>query len=267
MEVPRPSSAAQPAQDELKSLRDVLEKIANQLSVQLPSGPGRYNGLVEHIALLSAELTSLKEENERLESENALLRTNVPDEDESEGEDGTAKQGDFEIKAEINRLNQGLTTVEVAGRTMARTFRHNKALKHLNLIDQQISDDVAEALAEGLRSKRNTLKVLNLGGNRIGDVGAKALGNALRTNTSLTYLELTRNNISTEGAKAIAQALHSNKSLNELGLGGNAIGDAGAAAFIEALNANETLKTFHRWGLGLTAPVEQALSKAMRGRA
>ena len=46
--------------------------------------------------------------------------------------------------------------------------------------------------------------------------GAKALADALKTNTSLTDLYLGQNEIESEGATALADALKTNRSLKDL---------------------------------------------------
>ena len=57
----------------------------------------------------------------------------------------------------------------------------------------------------------------------------KAIGEALKVNTSLSEIYLYGNNIGDEGAKAIGEALKVNTSLNEIGIGNNigSIGDEG----------------------------------------
>jgi NLR family CARD domain-containing protein 3 len=49
--------------------------------------------------------------------------------------------------------------------------------------------------------------------NEIGDVGAKALAEALKTNATLLILDLLRNNIEDEGAKAFGEGLKTNNTL------------------------------------------------------
>ena len=50
--------------------------------------------------------------------------------------------------------------------------------------------------------------------------GAKAIGEALKVNTSLTEIYLTDNNIGDEGGKAIGEALKVNTSLTKINLYG-----------------------------------------------
>ena len=57
---------------------------------------------------------------------------------------------------------------------------------------------------------------MSLYDNNIGDEGGKAIGEALKVNTSLTKIYLSDNNIGDEGAKAIGEALKVNTSLTEI---------------------------------------------------
>jgi len=57
---------------------------------------------------------------------------------------------------------------------------------------------------------------LALGGNSIGDEGAKAIAEALKVNAVVTTLALGNNNIGNDGAKAIAEALKVNVVLTKL---------------------------------------------------
>ena len=74
----------------------------------------------------------------------------------------------------------------------------------------------------------NDTSVTNLVlGIQIGDAGAIALAEALKTNTSLKTLSLAMmNQIGVQGARALADALKANTSLTELYLLNNEIGDA-----------------------------------------
>ena len=57
--------------------------------------------------------------------------------------------------------------------------------------------------------------------NKIGDEGGKAIGEALKVNTSLTQISLEGNKIGDEGGKAIGEALKVNTSLTEIHLSEN----------------------------------------------
>lgn len=63
----------------------------------------------------------------------------------------------------------------------------------------------------------NTLELLDLTGNKIGNIGVKAICEALLDNTSLKVLNIKDNQITDEGAKAIAHLLSINKGLLHVG--------------------------------------------------
>ncbi|KAG9060730.1 hypothetical protein KI688_008941 [Linnemannia hyalina] len=75
-------------------------------------------------------------------------------------------------------------------------------------------------------------------------IKAKELGQlseTLKTNSSLTTLNLERNSIGDNGAQALSEALKTNSTLTTLNLLRNSIGDNGAQALSEALKTNSTL--------------------------
>ncbi|KAG0025896.1 hypothetical protein BGZ82_009786 [Podila clonocystis] len=83
------------------------------------------------------------------------------------------------------------------------------------------------ALSEALKTN-TTLTNLDLWGNSIGDNGAQSLAEALKNNSTLTTLDLWRNSIGDNGALALAELLERNSSLTTLSLGYNSIGPKGA---------------------------------------
>ncbi|KAF9551518.1 hypothetical protein EC957_008187 [Mortierella hygrophila] len=99
-------------------------------------------------------------------------------------------------------------------------------------------------LAEVLKTN-STLTTLNLKYNSIGSDGAKAMAEVLKTNSTLTTLDLSNNSIGDDGAKAMAEALKTNSTLTTLDLFNNSIGDDGAKAMAEALKTNSTLTTLN----------------------
>ena len=98
----------------------------------------------------------------------------------------------------------------------------------------------AIAIAQALHHN-STLKLLKLSNNSINDAGAVALAWALHHNSTLEWLKLSNNSINNAGAVALAQALHHNSTLEWLKLSNNSINDAGAVALGQALHHNRTL--------------------------
>ncbi|KJE95101.1 TKL/IRAK protein kinase [Capsaspora owczarzaki ATCC 30864] len=103
-----------------------------------------------------------------------------------------------------------------------------------SLQSNRIGDIGACAIAEGLRTSPGLTK-LWMHANQVGDAGARAIGSALRDKANLSVLHLGNNKISDIGAGAIAEGLQASTALNELGMHTNRIGDAGAQAIGSAL--------------------------------
>ena len=79
-------------------------------------------------------------------------------------------------------------------------------------VEEVVGAGRTKQLRDGLLTK------INLYYNNIGDEGAKAIGEALKVNTSLTEINLNGNKIGVEGGKAIGEALKVNTSLTEIDL-------------------------------------------------
>ncbi|EQB77572.1 protein NLRC3 [Camelus ferus] len=104
-----------------------------------------------------------------------------------------------------------------------------------------IQASAAKALGQALQLN-TSLTSLDLQENAIGDEGASAVASALKANTALTALYLQVASIGALGAQALGEALAVNRTLEILDLRGNAIGVAGAKALANALKVNSSLR-------------------------
>ncbi|XP_072933247.1 uncharacterized protein [Epargyreus clarus] len=82
-------------------------------------------------------------------------------------------------------------------------------LRNLSLCRCKINDDACKLIALKLchGAPAENLQVLNLSSNHITDIGAKYLGDALRTNRRLRYLNLADNRIGDDGAAHVLNVL------------------------------------------------------------
>lgn len=111
------------------------------------------------------------------------------------------------------------------------TLKTNTTLTELNLQENLIARDAfanqesagTAALAELLESAKCRLQKLNIGWNFVRLNSAQVLGASLRTNCSLTLLDLSHNKLGDAGAYQLANSLRYNRHLNELRLGHTAI--------------------------------------------
>ncbi|KAF9946037.1 hypothetical protein BGZ72_000747 [Mortierella alpina] len=131
------------------------------------------------------------------------------------------------------------------------------------LVAVSIGEMELEKLAEALKTNM-TLTTLDLERNSIGDNGAQALSEALKTNSTLATLDLRDNSIGPNGAQALSEALKTNSSLTILSLGLNLIGSNGAQALSEALKTNLTLTTLTLGDNLIGSNGAQALSEALK---
>ncbi|KAF9536939.1 hypothetical protein EC957_009343, partial [Mortierella hygrophila] len=115
-------------------------------------------------------------------------------------------------------------------------------------------------LAEALKTN-STLTTLDLQYNKIGSYEVEVMAEALKTNSTIITLYLGNNSIGDSGAQALAEALKTNSTLINLSLDHNSIGDNGAQALSEALKTNSALTALDLrgnsiWFKGLLAFLE-----------
>ena len=110
----------------------------------------------------------------------------------------------------------------------------------------EVDETLAVSLSNVLKTN-TTVTTLDLRGNGIGGDGAAALGECLKSNTSLTTLGLVGSGIGGNGVAALGECLLNNTSLTKLDLKLNQIGGDGAAALGECLKCNTSLTMLVLW--------------------
>jgi Ran GTPase-activating protein (RanGAP) involved in mRNA processing and transport len=105
--------------------------------------------------------------------------------------------------------------------TIMKQFMENKKLQVLDLGANEISVEGCMAIANFLKQEDCVLEGLQLPNNKAGDLGAKAIAQALSTNKSLRYLDFAYNNINDDGLSRIAESLNINTTLQILKLFGH----------------------------------------------
>merc|ERR1712176_999948 len=85
---------------------------------------------------------------------------------------------------------------------------------------------------------------LRLYGQKFDHVGAAALAEALKTNSTIGFLSHWSNpSVGDAGIVAIAEALKLNQKIRQMDINENGFGDEGAAAIAEMLEFNSSLRT------------------------
>ena len=148
----------------------------------------------------------------------------------------------------LNLQNTGISiTIKRTAEVLTKMLHLNKALMHLNLAHNSISDLGAHSIFKGLQHNK-TLVYLNLQNTGIETsisraVTAEALTKMLQLNKGLTHLNLSYNSISDVGAQCIFKGLQHNRTLLQLNLRCTRITDEGAGHIAQLLDTNCSLQT------------------------
>ena len=142
-----------------------------------------------------------------------------------------------DVISTLSLARSGLTCEEIE--RLASLLETNSTITRLDLRNNRLEDSGAMFLSRMLM-KNCTLRELELGNENIDDGtsdqnkitcdGAEALADALKVNQTLRVLNLVNNQIGETGAVAFAAALRKNHKLVDLFLESNKIGPAGVAA-------------------------------------
>ena len=162
--------------------------------------------------------------------------------------------GDQSIVSLANMLqvNKTLTTVkiDIGGFVSAHTVQQladslmvNKTLNCLMFMGNAWDNDAVRILT-GYMKRSESLSSLDLNYSDIGDAGATALAEILRTSTTLNSLGLSNNpGIGNPSVISLCEALKVNTTLSSLDLSGTGISDAGVLSLVEVLKTNTSSLT------------------------
>ena len=162
--------------------------------------------------------------------------------------------GDQDIVSLANmlRVNKTLTTVRLTAngfvrahnvQQLADSLMVNKTVNYLMFGGNAWGNDAVRILT-GYMKRSESLSSLNLRCSDIGDAGATALAEVLRTNTTLNSLGLCYNpGIGNPSVMSLCEALKVNTTLSSLDLSGTGISDAGVLSLVEVLKTNTSSLT------------------------
>ncbi len=203
----------------------------NLKELALQSTPERIN-LEEDSQVPEEDILKILEDNRQLQT--IILKG-------TKGEEGHTKALEL-LKGQENKQEIDLSSKNLSNHDLkwVSFLLKNKLIIQLDLGKNRIGDDGVKALGKVIETNL-TLTQLDLKNNRIGDEGVKALGKVLETNQSITQLNLEYNSIGDDGVKALGKVLETNPTLTQLNLGRNRIGDEGTKALCKALENNTTL--------------------------
>ena len=131
---------------------------------------------------------------------------------------------------------------------IGKTLRTNITLKHLEISKNPIGDNGISAISDSLHSKNNkTLIQLVVVSCEFHSKGAESVGEMMKANKTLKFLNVSNNLIGDDGISAIASGIISNTStaLIELNISGYEFHSKGTKSIADVLKANTTLKSLN----------------------
>eukprot|EP01012_Entosiphon_sulcatum_P056056 TRINITY_DN789_c0_g2_i1.p1 TRINITY_DN789_c0_g2~~TRINITY_DN789_c0_g2_i1.p1 ORF type:complete len:1340 (+),score=235.65 TRINITY_DN789_c0_g2_i1:1389-5408(+) len=140
-------------------------------------------------------------------------------------------------------LNQGLPRLEALATALNLP---SVGMAVLNLSHTRITPEEAALLCEALKTNQ-TITEVNLTGagpnssTGLGQKGAKFLADALRQNSTIRVLRLARNNLFVEGMRPLSEALKVNTAVVDIDLQDNSIGEKGATYLANTLKSNTAI--------------------------
>eukprot|EP00854_Cymbomonas_tetramitiformis_P004375 gene4375-5381_t len=143
-------------------------------------------------------------------------------------------------------VNKALTCLMLSGNniddkgaaSIAKALEKNSTLTKLEMFRCQIRVEGARCLAE---SGLGVITTADFEENTLGDEGAEAFCEMLKTNTCLSDLNLSCNMIGNKGTRMLAAALEKNATIKTLSIRQNYLGEGGANALGDMLSVNSTL--------------------------
>ncbi|CAL8291687.1 protein phosphatase 1 regulatory subunit 37 [Gadus morhua] len=143
-------------------------------------------------------------------------------------------------------------------------LRYNHTLQTLVLSDNAIADDGLEEVCEGLRLQMGGLKVLLLKNNQITADGMLHLAKALPVLETLEVLDMGNNSLGNRGLQTLKEALMANRSLLHLGVACTQITCEGAVVLAEYLAESPQIKQLDLQGNEVRLGGLMALCLALR---
>ena len=134
----------------------------------------------------------------------------------------------------------------------------------LELRELALDGTVCARMCDVLRSN-DTVTSIDLSSNRIGDRGAEQIGLLLQENTNIVTLNLRNNDITDWGVGAIVRGAKRHRKLQSLDVAGNAITDMGLAEIAKLLQGPSQLREIVLTDTKITFSGAVAFAQAMLG--
>jgi|Transcript_3341 Ran GTPase-activating protein (RanGAP) involved in mRNA processing and transport len=192
-------------------------------------------------------------------------------EEEEEPEPEDPEEAAEKMKEEALKLEKATKVAEKAVLKLAEILKNNDVLKEMdvayNLIGaQQLCVLINEVKTNSSLTSLN-LEMNHLCGSTVGefqDVALNCLADALEANTTLAKLNLRWNFVQAEGATILSKALTANSALSVLNVSRNFLGDEGLKLLLKGLAKNTSVQSLALSCNALTADGIKSLAKLLK---
>lgn len=170
------------------------------------------------------------------------------------------KSGGMYHVSNLIRFNQNIQVLDLINcglldegvKILSQGLVENTGLRHLYLSANGITAKGLIEMEPYFKTSKSKLETLFLGCNRIGDDGAKIIGDLLENDTCLVRLNIASSRIGSKGMKYLSDSLRNHPNLMVLDLGymrstidlgelGNCIGDDGIPHLIELIKSTKLI--------------------------
>ena len=121
---------------------------------------------------------------------------------------------------QISDFRKKILVIDQLKQIINNGLNDNKSIKHLDLSNSFMKDDIAKDLSKILENNKDIVD-LNVANNELTQEGALAICMALAENTNLQYLNLSHNKLTPDVLDTLAKSLSTNNTLKYLSLGYN----------------------------------------------
>ena len=204
----------------------------------------------EFQAKAEEELAKIKERKRRQAQQAGLQRRRMQMEQTlQEEQDELSKNHQVGMMIELIKDDEVASSIRIevnsiSARSLAKVMWVNTCVTCLDLSSNKL-DDHAGAYIARILTRNKTLKKMELDNNEFSQKTLAAFGESLRVNSSLVYLSVDSNplfsNDDTKGSRALAEALRSNSTLTSLNLWRTGMKTADGELLASALDHNNVL--------------------------
>ena len=142
----------------------------------------------------------------------------------------------------ISNLNISGNNLKSKNFEKIRSFLESNSIKNLNIAKCSLGNDSANILGDCL-SNNETIRKLNISGNKISDIGFKSFVKIFSHNSNIECFDCSQNLITDASAKNLVNYIKYNQHLKKINFFDNQITNVVGNLFLEILSTNKNLRS------------------------